>query len=85
MKRLLLLLALLLACVPFAALAETAEGTPLLPEGMVLMEVKTSGAMPLWMTKHLSEKRIFKTSFSKYGTAYQTMIFNRNKGVYLHA
>lgn len=67
------------------SLAETAEGTPLLPEGMVLMEVKTSGAMPLWMTKHLSEKRIFKTSFSKYGTAYQTMIFNRNKGVYLHA
>lgn len=65
------------------SLGEEADGQTLLPEGMVLMEVKTSGAIPLWMVKHLSENRIFKTSFSKYGTAYQTMIFN--KGAYLHA
>lgn len=64
------------------SLGEAPDGKALLPEGMVLMEVKTSGAIPLWMTKHLTEKRIFKTSFSKYGTAYQTMIF---KGAYLHA
>jgi len=64
------------------SLAETADGKALLPEGMVLMEIKTSGAMPMWMTKYLNENRIFKTSFSKYGTAYQTMIF---KGAYLHA
>lgn len=65
------------------SLLEEPGGTSILPEGMVLMEVKTSGAIPLWMTKHLTENRIFKTSFSKYGTAYQTMIFD--KGAYLHA
>lgn len=50
-------------------------GTPILPEGKVLMEIKCSGGIPLWMTHVLSEEHIYKTSFSKYGTAYQTMIF----------
>ena len=52
-----------------------AYGTPILPEGKVLMEVKCSGGIPLWMTEVLSRERIYKTSFSKYGTAYQTLIF----------
>ena len=50
-------------------------GTPLLPENTVLMELKCSGGIPLWMTKVLSQQHIYKTSFSKYGTAYRTMIF----------
>ena len=50
-------------------------GTPILPEGRVLMEIKCSGGIPLWMTKTLSEEHIYKTSFSKYGTAYQTILF----------
>lgn len=50
-------------------------GTQILPEGMVLMEIKCSGGIPLWMTSVLSKERIYKTSFSKYGTAYKTMIF----------
>lgn len=45
-------------------------GTPFLKEDMFLMELKCPGAIPLWMTKVLSEERIYKTSFSKYGTAY---------------
>ena len=65
------------------SLTEEPGGNALLPDGMVLMEVKTSGAIPLWMTRYLTENKIFKTSFSKYGTAYQTMIFD--KGAYLHA
>ena len=64
------------------SLAEEADGHPLLPNGVVLMEVKTSGAIPLWMTKHLTSEGIFKTSFSKYGTAYQTMIYG--KGAYIN-
>ena len=52
-------------------------GTPLLPEGKVLMEIKCSGGIPLWMTHVLSEEHIYRTSFSKYGTAYKTMIFPR--------
>ena len=54
-------------------------GTPILEEGKVLMEIKCSGGIPLWMTKILSEERIYKTSFSKYGTAYQTIIFPKLK------
>ncbi|MBE6712855.1 MAG: polyphosphate polymerase domain-containing protein [Ruminococcaceae bacterium] len=50
-------------------------GTPLLPEGRILMEIKCGGGMPLWMTRLLSEQKIYKTSFSKYGTAYKTEIF----------
>lgn len=50
-------------------------GTPILPEGVVLMEIKCSGAIPLWMTEALSRERIFKTSFSKYGTVYRNLIF----------
>ena len=50
-------------------------GTPLLPENTVLMELKCAGGIPLWMTKVLSQQHIYKTSFSKYGTAYRTMIF----------
>lgn len=45
-------------------------GRPVLPEGRVLMEIKCSGAIPLWMTDILSKERIYKTPFSKYGRAY---------------
>ena len=55
-------------------------GTPLLPEDTVLMELKCSGGIPLWMTRALSAQHIYKTSFSKYGTAYQTMIFPKLYG-----
>lgn len=50
-------------------------GTPILSEGMVLMELKCSGGIPLWMVEILSRERIYKTSFSKYGMAYKTLIF----------
>ena len=50
-------------------------GTPILPEGTVLMELKCAGAMPLWMARTLSKECIRKTSFSKYGTAYEKLIF----------
>ena len=39
-------------------------GTPLLPEGLVLMEIKCSGGIPMWMTQVLSREHIYKTSFS---------------------
>ena len=50
-------------------------GKPILPEGKVLMELKCSGGIPLWMVEVLSRERIYKTSFSKYGTAYSELIF----------
>ena len=54
-------------------------GASLLPEDMVLMEIKCSGGIPLWMTQLLSRERIYKTSFSKYGTAYRTLIYPKLK------
>ncbi len=61
------------------SLSEGIYGTPLLAEGMTLMEIKTPGAIPLWMTKCLTEAGINKTSFSKYGAAYIDMM-NSAKG-----
>ena len=55
-------------------------GTPILEEGKVLMEIKCSGGIPLWMTRVLSEEHIYKTSFSKYGTAYTNNIYPSLKG-----
>ena len=57
------------------SLCSSVYGASILPEGMVLMELKCSGGIPLWMMEVLSRKRIYKTSFSKYGTAYTTLIF----------
>jgi len=50
-------------------------GTPILPEGSILMEIKCAGGIPIWMAQLLSKEHIYKTSFSKYGTAYRRMIF----------
>lgn len=49
-------------------------GRPLLSEDQVLMEVKTAGGIPMWMVKFMSERSIYKTSFSKYGMAYTKKI-----------
>ena len=56
-------------------LCSPAYGAPILPQEKVLMELKCSGGIPLWMVEVLSHERIYKTSFSKYGTAYSTLIF----------
>ena len=50
-------------------------GIPLLPPDQILMEIKCTGAMPLWLTQVLTRHRLYKTSFSKYGTAYRNYIF----------
>ena len=60
------------------SLETEAYGTQILPEGKILMEIKCSGGIPLWMTEVLSKEKIYKTSFSKYGTAYKTLIFPEN-------
>ena len=57
------------------SLASEVYGTPILPEGKVLMEIKCSGGIPLWMAHVLSEEKIYKTSFSKYAAAYEMLIF----------
>ncbi len=68
-------------------------GAQLLSPNQRLMEVKIAGAMPLWLSQKLAELKIYKTSFSKYGRAYQRFIrnqlyeqqhMNNQKGSILH-
>lgn len=67
-------------------LSSEAYGTPLLEQGQTLMEIKTSGGLPLWMSHALNEQKIYKTSFSKYGLAYQHMMTdmkaNKERNIY---
>ena len=56
------------------------RGIPILPPGQVLMELKVSGGLPIWMARILSEQGVFKTSFSKYGTAYQNILLAGQRG-----
>lgn len=49
-------------------------GTPLLEPGQSLLEIKSPGAMPLWLVRVLSENQIRQISYSKYGTAYQRLL-----------
>lgn len=57
------------------SLSSPAYGAPLLPEDTVLMELKCSGGIPLWLSRVLTEQRLSRTSYSKYGTAYGQIIF----------
>lgn len=55
-------------------------GESLLDEDQTLMEVKTSGGIPLWLSHTLAQMHVYKTSFSKYGSAYQNMMAEDAKG-----
>lgn len=46
-------------------------GELLLPEDQIILEIKTSGGMPLWLTHFLGQEHLQKGSFSKYGSVYQ--------------
>lgn len=52
-------------------------GELLLPKDTFLMEIKISGAVPVWFSKIISELNIYPTSFSKYGTEYKRYIYNK--------
>ena len=49
-------------------------GTKLIGDDQVLMEIKVSGGIPMWMVHALTDNRIYSTSFSKYGTAYRKIV-----------
>lgn len=69
------------------------HGKKIVPDDMTIMEIKTGGAMPLWLSHILDECKIFPSKFSKYGTAYLDMLkalsdmktLTNNKGVPNHA
>lgn len=55
-------------------LTKSMEGKSLLADGWTILEVKVQEAMPLWLTAILSEGKIYKGSFSKYGEAYRRQL-----------
>lgn len=67
------------------SLEEDPGGTPILESGKFLMEIKTSGGIPLWLTQVLTREKIYKTSFSKYGAAYERLIYPNCKGDHFYA
>ena len=52
-------------------LTRSMNGRLLLDPGSTILEVKLQQAMPMWLSGILSEGRIYKNSFSKYGEAYK--------------
>lgn len=55
-------------------LEKESYGEQLIPEDARLMEVKISDSMPVWLAEQLAALKIYKVSFSKYGTAYKNEI-----------
>ena len=66
-------------------LQEGTDGAALLPEGMILMEVKIPNAMPLWMCHLFTELELRHCSYSKYGTYYREFICQEKKGITRYA
>lgn len=56
-------------------------GTPVMNEGQVLMEIKAEAALPLWVCKMLSKRKMYKQSFSKYGRAYMDTLLKAKTAV----
>ncbi len=62
------------------SLDQEVYGEEILEPGQVLMEIKTPGNLPGWMVQVLSQEKIRKVSFSKYGRAYE-MMMTRERGM----
>ncbi len=59
------------------ALTAGSAGKALLPADTFILEIKTCGAMPLWLARALDESSIRPASFSKYGAAYRDMCLHQ--------
>lgn len=51
-------------------LEKGSNGKEILDKDEFILEIKTDGAMPLWLAHILDELTILPSSFSKYGTSY---------------
>lgn len=66
-------------------LAQGEGGSLLFKPGTRLLEVKTLGALPLWLCQILSELEIYPLSLSKYGAVYTGHLANSQAEVVLSA
>ncbi len=55
-------------------LTKDVYGEYLLPQELVLMEVKTLMGLPKWLLDFLGTNKIYKRSFSKYGNVYMKLL-----------
>lgn len=55
------------------------HGEYLITQPYTVMEVKSAGAIPIWLARTLSEKKIFHGSFSKYGNIFANEIRQKYK------
>ena len=60
-------------------LSTNMEGVSLLPDGCAILEVKAQGAIPLWLSAIMSQLKIYKSNFSKYGEAYKKVISKQRR------
>lgn len=52
------------------------HGTKITDEGKYILEIKTNGGMPLWLSEALDKCKIYPSRFSKYGTAHLITLKN---------
>lgn len=57
------------------------DGEKIIPDDVVLLEIKTDGAMPVWLAHALDVCEVRPVSFSKYGTAYKNTCKGENNYV----
>lgn len=67
------------------SLQEPVGGEAVLDPNLMIMEIKCAGGIPLWLVQTLSKEKLYKASFSKYGTAYRNMILQPKKETMNHA
>lgn len=62
------------------SLSSAPGGRAILEPGLSLMEIKAADAMPLWLVEALGRAEAKKTSFSKYGRAYEAIMQEKING-----
>lgn len=62
------------------SLGRKIEDKLIIEDDLVLMEIKTINAFPLWLSNILSEAHIYSNSFSKYGTEFYSYLITQREG-----
>ncbi|MFI3249482.1 MAG: polyphosphate polymerase domain-containing protein [Eubacteriales bacterium] len=59
---------------------ENNGGTRVIGRDEVLLEVKTGEGLPSWLLEFFAQEKIYRSSFSKYGTAYREILLPKSLG-----
>lgn len=58
------------------------NGTLVLKDDYVLLEVKTAEGLPQWLLSYFADNEVYRSSFSKYGTAYKEILLPKQNKEY---